>query len=794
MLTLRSLTRTPGYTIPVLAMFALSIAANTAIFSIFNGLFLTALPFQDPHQLLYITESVPRLHIADIRLPYADLDAWRSATEALESIAAYKPDPDGANLTTSGDAIRVRATNVGYNMAATLGIRPLLGRDFLPSEDRKANVVLLTYPFWRRQFEGRPDVVGKIISLDDRAFTVIGVLPANAVFPGNTDIWMPLGAYFPGDQVRAFAAIARLKPGISIEQARADLMRIQPTIPKPFNQRGTEPVLTPLRERFVSGYRLVTGALLGAVAFILIIACINVGGLMLARGKARSQEFAIRGALGAGRGRLLRQLLGETLLLAFLGSAIGVALGWATLRWTISLIPEALPSWVTFPLDLRVLFFSIVTTAAAALLSGFAPAFQFSKVDFTGALVAKALSTTRNRAMNVLIVGEIAVAFVLLAAGRLMLKAFHHVLDTDPGFKPSSVLTFSLDPSIGAAQPARVHRFYDELLDRLRALPGVDSAGAVAAYNLPMNGQEMRRNVEVEGMAQPDPNQPHPSALLTQITPQYFRALGISIKSGRDFDDHDGATSGPTNRGYVSRPSNAGPIIVDEAFVRRFWPGELNVLGKQVTFGGNEWMTVVGVVETVRHDGLDRELRPGVYLPARLISQMTVIVRGSIDIAAVREIIRQLDSSTALFDVHTMEERVDRSLWMRRTYSSIFAGFAAIALLLSVAGIYGVVSYTVAQRTREIGIRMALGAKPAQVLSQVMWQGMSLVGIGFIAGVPAALFATRPLESLLVGISTHDTWTFLAVGVLLVTSAFAANLVPARRAALVDPIRALRNE
>ena len=784
----RTLARKPGFSLWIIAIFAAGIAANTAVFSIFNGLFLRAFPFPQPAQLLFLNESAPSRNMPDVAVSYEDLEAWRAQTGAFENIAGFK-EGDGFYLYDGREAVRVKVAGATYTFAATLGIKPILGRDFLPEEDRNATgkVVLLKYEFWQRRFGGQADVIGKIVQLDNTPFTIVGVLPRTAVFPGAADLWMPLGPHFPNEHLHFLSGVGRLKPGFSVDQARADLMRIHKSLvsTRPANNI-TQPQVTPLREHYLGNYRSLARVILGAVIFVLLIACVNVAGLTLARGTARSRELAIRQALGASRRRLIGQLMAESILLAAAGGIAGALLSWMVLRAALSFMPDLFPSWVDFSLDFRIAMFALAVTGAAGLLAGLSPAFQVSKVSFLADATPKAsLSTGRRRALNALIVGEIAVAMLLLAAGGLVLKAFRQVLNTDPGFRSDNILTFKLDPPVGfPPDPSRIARFYDRLLPQLRSLPGVDSAGAVSTYALPLGGVDTKWPFIVDEMKPPlGPNDLVPMVLQRSVTPGYLKAMGIALRAGREFDERDGA----------------GVVIVDEAFARNYWQSETDIIGKRIARPGPDrvWITVVGVARDVRDNGLDHDAQPLVYVPyLKTQGHVSVAIHSANNagsqLPAAREIIRQIDPSVALFDVHTMQEIVDRSLWLRRAYSWLFAVFATFGLVLSLAGIYGVISYTVTQRTREIGIRMALGARPRQVLGQVLGEGMLLVAIGLTLGFGLAIYATRFLESMLAGVNSRDPWVLAIASVLLSAAALAANALPARRAASVNPVDALR--
>lgn len=792
-LALRALLRKPGFSLTVVAMFALGIAANTAIFSIFNGLFLSSLPFREPQRLLYLDEAAPRWNLKLVSIAYPDFYAWRAENRAFEGMAVFTGGD--FNLSGFGEAARIQGARVTYDLATVLGLKPILGRDFLPEEDRKggAKVALISYGLWQRKFAGSTDVLGKILDLDNQPFTVIGVLPREAVYPDQADLWVPLAAD-PNDQHSGWylQGVGRMKPGVTLDQAKADLTRVHKgMIPTRKVNEITEPVAMPLRERYLGDYRLVTQVLLGAVGLVLLIACVNIAGLMMARGTARAREVAIRAALGAGRRRLIQQLLTESILLAMAGGATGIALGWFALHAMLSLLPDVLPHWVGFQLDLRFVAFALLVTGTAAALSGLAPALESSKVDVRGFLADAApktsLSSGRRRSMNALVVGEIALALMLLASAGLMIKAFHKVLTVDPGFRAQNVLTFTISlPPVKYAKDDQRVQFYKNLVEKLRATPGVDSASATTAVPL---GGHWGNFFQVEGARPLGPNEQDPVILQRIILPNYFQAMGITMKAGRDFDERDGSNDGTR------------AIIVNESFARRFWPAG-DAVGKRVAGRGPnpKWMTVAGVAHDVKHYGLDQKVRPGVYMPHRQapVNSMTIVVHSSTApnglIAASREILRQMDAGLPMFEIRTMQERLDRSLWERRTYSWLFGVFAGIALVLAIAGIYGLVSYTVTQRTREIGIRMALGAEPGQVLREVLREGMLLVILGVVIGLAGAAFATRLLQTLLAGVSPHDPWALISVSLVLGAAALIANLAPARRAASLDPMRALRFE
>jgi predicted permease len=799
---IRGLCKNPVLTTMAVLSLGLGIAATTAVFTIFNALYLTSLPYPEPERLVYLHETAPSRNMAFVAAAYPDFHAWREHAATFADMAAFRDDA-GANLTGFGDAARVKIAFVTFNMAATLGIRPIRGRDFLPEEDRDGpayepsghKVVLISYGLWQRHFGQALDVLGKTVSLDNASYTIIGVLPQSAVFPADTDVWMPLG--YEANTTGPLAGyllngVGRLKPGVTIEQATADVTRAHKNLAsiRPQN-KITQPAVIRLREYYLGKYRVVSEGLAGMAIFVLLIACINVMCLTMARGTERAKDLAIRVALGAQFRRLVRQLLVENLLLAIAGAAAGVLLGWLVIRAFLTLVPGVLPSWVDFRLDIHFLWFVCAITGTVALISGLAPALRSASTDIS-ALLARAtskasLSGAGRRTLKILTIGEIALAMVLLASGGVAIKAFQRVLSLDPGFRSHNVLTFSIDPAL---PPDQRFRFCRDLLDRLRLAEGVDAAGAT---NLLPLGDGMLGHGDWGGTTyrtQDTPvARPGEQVLVGNrlVTPGYFRAMGIALTRGRDFDDRDS----PDSR----------VVIVNESFVRQFFSPGTQVIGERVfQLSSKKWFRVVGVVRDTRHSGLDEAARPEAFgpYPANLLTYLTIVVRGKTNLqtmaATSREIVRQMDPTIALFDVRSMEERLDRSLWARRSYSWLFGVFAGIALLMAVAGIYGVVSYTISQRTREIGIRIALGARRGQVISQVLREGLVVLGIGIATGLTAAWFATRMMGSLLAGLNPHDPVVYISVVLVLIFAAMAANLFPARRAALVDPVKALRSD
>src|SRR5579871_4355851 len=797
-LALRTMANKPAFSLMVIGMLALGVAGNTAIFSIFNGLFLRPLPFAESDRLIDLDETAPQwnLHYTGVAAP--DIFIWRDHNKTFDGMAFF--DNNSFNLADNGKAQRVDGAEVTSNLLDVLGLKPALGRTFRPEEDRPhgPHVVMLGYTLWQRMFRADMNVVGRVMKLDNEPYTVIGVLPPQALFPDNGDIWVPLAPDPDPSKGYGYSlnGVGRLKHGVSLEQASADLLRVHKAmIASGWKDNAiTSPILTPLRDRYLGDFRTVSRILLGAVAVVLLIACVNIAALILVRGGARAREIAIRTAIGASRGRMIRQLLTENLVLAVEGGVMGVLLGKLCLVAMISLMPsDNLPRWINFSMDARFALFCIAITGAAALLFGLAPAVQTSNVDTRGALqdsVRGSLSRGRRGTLRTLVVTEIALALVLTLTAGLLVEAFQKVLHVDPGFRPENVITFGITlPAAKYKEDAPRVAFFENLVDRLRAIPGVRSVGGTTA--IPLGGHwgnfwEAEDNPPLRG------SDKNPVTLQVVCTPGYFDAIGMTVLAGRPFQQDEGD------------PKHIRTAVVNETFAKYYWHGR-NPIGSRIRHSlgvrkPEDWVEVVGITRDEKHYGLEEEMKPSVFLPLRSVpvNWMNLVLRGSIDpkllIAPAREILRAMDPDIPMYEVRTMSERLDRSLWARRAYSWLFAAFAGIALLLAAAGIYGVVSYAVSQRTKEIGIRMALGAQPGQVLRQVLGSGMVLVCIGVAAGLAGAFWAVRLLQSLLFGVSPSDPIIYAAVILGIAVVGFAANFVPARRAASIDPTRALHSE
>jgi putative ABC transport system permease protein len=791
----------PWFSLMVIGMLALGIAGNAAIFSIFNGLFLRPLPFVESERLVELDETAPKWSLEYVGVSNPDFYEWRKSNSTFDGMAFFT----GAsyNLSDGSTVERVAGAQVTRDMLDVLGLEPMIGRNFKPEEDRPggAKAVLLNYDLWQRMFGGDRQVLGRVLKLDEQPYMVIGILPRGAVFPDRVDLWTPLAADPNRPSGYYLNGVARLKRGVSIAQAQADLLRIHKAI-IPAGRKVNEvtsPIVKPLRDRYLGDFKIISRVLFGAVAMVLLIACVNIAALMMVRGSSRSREIAIRNAMGASPSRITAQLLTENLVFATAGAAFGVPLGAACLRAVVSRMPNQMPQWITFSLDWRFAIFCVVVTGAAALVFGLAPVLQASHLDIRETLqnAATRATATRGRraALGTFVVCEIALALILSTSAGLLVQAFRRVLKGDPGFRPESVLTFGTSlPDASYEKPEQKIAYYENLLERLRQLPGVKAAGATSAP--PLSGK-WGGQFEVDGGGNRTRDE-NPVVLRVAATPGYFDAIGSTLLAGRTFEQRD------------CRPDSQLVVMVNETFAKHFWPGE-SPIGRRIRYpGGKDRYEVIGLLRDERHDGLDRDVTPSVFLPystallkavkddLRSLRLVTFILRGSTDpnslVRPAREIVRQIDPDVPMYAVETMRERLDQSLWARRAYSWLFGAFAVIAVFLAAAGVYGMVSYSVAQRTQEIGIRVALGARPAQVLRQVLLSGMALVSIGVAAGLLGALWGMSLLRSLLFGVSSRDPFIYLAVAIGLIGIGLLANFLPARRAAAVDPIRALHFE
>jgi len=795
--TLRWLMRQKVSTTLVVGMLMLGIAANVVVFGLVNGLFLRPFPFPDPDRLVYINETAPKWNLDTTGINYPDFVQWQQNMKLFEAIALYSDA--SFNLADNAGAERIEGAVVTHDFARVLRVEPILGRMFTADEDRpKAEpVVVIAEGLWQRRFGGADDVLGRTLKIDGRAHTVVGVMPSTARFPGSVQLWVPIA----GDPAQPFQSyfgdgIGRLKPGVTAEQGQNDLVRAhQPIFDKRDTERIVSPIVRPLREELAQDFRTQAQALAGAVAILLVVACANVASVMLARALARRREMGIRLAVGASRARLARQLFVENIVLALVGGGLGLALGYAALRFLVAFAGDQIPAWASFDFDLRVAAFALAVTALTTVLFGWAPALHAARGNLRGAMHEVGAATTvgpgGRRTLSALVGAEFAMAAVLLVCGGLLFRAYDRVKHVDPGFTPDHVLTFMvhLPRAIygGDEDRKKVVAFWDRLGERFSALPGVVAAGII---NCPPLTCHSGRFFEAEGQPPRRSGEANPVVLYRPASAGYFKAMGIRLKSGRFLEEHDGRNGDSV-------------AVVNERFARTFWPGVADPVGRRFKVAGDEqprWTTVVGYVQDVKHYGLERPMRPAIYIPMTRdgFNTMTIVLRTTGDPAAftstARATLHQLDPELPMFRVRTMEELMERSLAQRTTYSWLLGIFAAMTLVLALGGTYGVTSYLVSQRTREIGIRVALGARAGDIVRGVLSSSLVIVGIGIVAGLVAAVGVAGLLSDLLFGVAPNDARILAAAAAILLFTAVAANALPARRAAQVDPMRTLRAE
>ncbi|MGB7029633.1 MAG: ABC transporter permease [Candidatus Acidiferrum sp.] len=799
---LRMLRKNPGFTAVAALTLALGIGANTAVFSVVYAVLLRPLPYKDPSSLIVLNETTPRVGIVSVSYPNF-LD-WRDQSHTLSQMAAVcHVDFNLAGVTQpeniSGDA-------VSPNFLSMMGIRPFLGRDFDTSEEKAGTppVVLLSYSLWQSHFGSDPNVVGRTITLDGHSFAIVGVLPANYRSVDKTDVMLPIGVWVTNDPEDAkergdrgdLVVIGRLATGVSFAQARAEMEGIAARLEKeyPASNDQFSVALQPIRYAFVGDMRLAILVLFGAVMFVLLIACANVANLFLVRGASRTKEIALRIALGASRSRIISQMLTESFVLACFGGLLGLALAMGGIRGMEQLIPADMLSSATVDLNGGVLLFAACVVVLAAFIFGLAPALHSTKPDVQSELKegGRALSAgaTQNRIRGALAIAEISLALILLVGAGLMMKSLYRLLQVDPGFRPERVLTMEMDLRTQQySKGPAILNFWQQVLDKVRVLPGVERAGVGTV--IPLTDNHNRTDITIEGMALPTPgNYPHPDYHI--VSPDFVTTLGIPLLRGRTFTDDDN--------------ENAPLVgVINAMTARRFFPNE-DPIGKRFMFGHPsatnppKWLTIVGVVSDTKLYGLANPARLEVYVPFRqdANNDMTLVVKSGADPAAltsaIREAVQSIDKDQPLFAISTMKELVRNSVSTRRMTLVLLGLFSGLALILGAIGIYGVISYSVAQRTHEIGIRMALGAPRRDVFRLVVGEGLRLTGFGIAIGIVAALWLARLMSSLLYGVSTADFETFAGVSILLTLVAFLACYIPARRAMRVDPMFALRYE
>jgi putative ABC transport system permease protein len=799
---LRTLFKSPGFTIVAVLTLALGIGANTTIFSIVNGVMLNPLPFKEPDRLVNIYDNFHQKGLLKIDVSPAEFVDYTNRNQSFEQLAAY--NTLNANLTGTGEPERVQAQLVTDNFFSVLGVQPPHGRFFLPEENQpgRDDVVVISDALWRSHYGSDPRLLEKTIVLDGRSLRVIGILPPGFKYPDNTDLWMPI-VFTPDDLSsrggRVLGVIGRLKPGIQPQQAQAEMDTIAAALQKQYpdyydKTSGWGITAVPTKVQILGDITPALMILLGASAFVLLIACANVANLSLARSNSRQKEIALRTALGAGRTRIVRQLLTESLMLSLMGGGLGVLLAFFLVRLPAALRFEGIPRINEIAVDGRVLVFTLVISLLTGVLFGLAPALQVSKPQLGEFLQESSRGSSggsrRRRLRNILVVIEIALALVLVICASLLIKSLARIQDVDPGFRTENVLTMQLSLSSSIYRDAtQITNFYNQLLEQIGSLPQVKAAGAVT--RLPLSGRKSDRSFLIEG--RPDTY----NAEWRLVSPNYFEALGNPIVKGRAFTQQD-------------TQAVQSVAVINETMARRFWPDE-DALGKRIRVTGPAalvpWLLIIGVVKDVKHYGLDAAAKPEMYFSynqnpwpnaAQLARTLSIVARTSSDpasiVSAMRSRVWMIDKYQPVYNIKTMNEVLAGSLAPRRFNMVLLTIFASVALLLATVGIYGIMAYSVSQRTHEIGIRMALGAQQSVLMKMVLKQGVYIALIGIVIGVGLAYALTRIISSLLFGVSATDLTIFAATSVLLTAVALVASFIPARRAMKVDPMVALRYE
>ena len=789
----RGLLKRPGFTAIALVALALGIGANTAIFSLVNAVVIRPLPFPDPDRLVWVYGNIRNGGSRASVSPPDFLD-YRSQNKTFEQFAASGTQPLAVNLTGSGEPERLFASAVTGNYFDTFGISPAIGRTFTIDNEKPGSdqVTVLSHAFWQKRFGGDTDIVGKTITLDSKSYQVLGVMPAGVSFPQSAELWIPMS--FDGDpdmkvrKAHFLRPIGRLKPGVTLTQAQADTDMIAGRLEQQFPESNTgwNLRLLSLREQLVGGTRTMLFVLFGAVGFVLLIACANVANLLLVRAAARQKEIALRTALGASRLRIIRQMLTESLLLSILGGALGALLAVWGVQLLVTLSADSLPPTVNVTIDPNVLAFTFVISILTGLLFGLAPAFRTAKVNLIDSLkdgARGAEGTLRNRTRSLLVVFESAIAVVLLIGAGLLVRSLIALQRVDPGFDSNNVLTLRIDlPRQKYAGEGKPAKFFEELETRISSIPGVQTVGLIT--ELPMSGQLNDLPFTVEGRPPVTVDQAF-DADFRLVNQHYFNALHIPLLRGRNFTEQEVREGKPVT-------------LVSQQLVDTVFPNE-DPMGKRLisAIGGTAF-EIIGVVGDIRHRSLQRPPFAAMYFPTLNSNRMNLVVRTQNDplsiVGAVRQQVQALDRDQPISAVKRMSDWVDSSVSSQRYSTTLLAAFAVLAMILAATGIYGVMSYTAAQRTHEIGVRMALGARRFDVLKLVVRQGMLLTLVGVILGLTGAFALTRVMQSLLFGVTAKDPFTFAVVAALLSAVAFIACLVPALRATRVDPLIALRYE
>jgi predicted permease len=792
----RMLIKSPGFTIVAVIALALGIGANSAIFSVVNTVLLRPLPYKEPERLVMVWEDASK-HGAPRDTPaVANYIDWRNQNQVFEGMAAMADQ--SFNLTGEGEPERIDGRRVSANLFNLLGVEPQLGRAFLTEEDQPGanRVVILSHGLWQRRFGSDVNIAGKPLTLNGESYTVAGVMPAYFQFPSReVELWVPIAfsSQEAANRGRHYLqVVARMKPGVTLQKAQAEMNTIAARLQQqyPDSNTGLGATVTSLHEHVAGDIKPALLVLLGAVGFVLLIACANVANLLLARSAVRQKEIALRAALGASRLRLVRQFLTESILLAAGGGLLGLLLSLWGVNILKTFIPQNISQAKAITIDGKVLAFTLLVSLLTGVIFGLAPALQASKFNLNETLKEggrdSAAGSRSNRIRGLLVIAEVAVSLILLIGAGLLINSFMRLRNVDPGFRADNLLTMQVVlPALKYPDMARRAAFYTELVRRVEALPGVKSAAVTT--NLPLYRQGNSIGISIEGRPDPVPGQ-ELIAVTRVISPHYFRTMGIRLLQGREFGEQDRTGAPPV-------------AVISETMARRFWPGE-DPVGKRIRSAPTApWITIIGIVNDVRQFELNADPKPQMYLSyeqAGLFAPRDLVVSTDVEplslAATVRKTVWEIDKDQPVSNIRTMDDILSESIGRQRFSVLLLGIFAALAMILAAVGLYGVMSYSVAQRTREIGIRMALGAQRRDVLKMVIGQGLKLVLIGVLIGLVAAFILTRVMTSLLFGVSATDPTTFITISLVLVSVAVLASYIPARRATRVDPMIALRYE
>jgi putative ABC transport system permease protein len=809
----RMLLKNPGITIIVIIALALGIGANTAIFSVVNAVLLRPLPYPESDRLIFLNEMSPVLD--EMSISYPNFTDWRAHNQTFEKMGVY--NRASYNLTSTGEAERIVTGQVSADLFSVLRVNAAQGRVFANEEDKPGGtpVVVLSYPLWQRRFGGQTSILNQPITLNGKSYTVIGIMPQSFAYPSRAEMWVPVGQLSdqPSWKERGnhpgLYGVARLKPGMTFEQANADMNNIAANLEKqyPDSNASTRVRLRPLLEIFVVDVRRALWVIFGAVGFVLLIACANIANLLLARATGRRKEMAIRTAVGASRWRIARQLLTESILLSLIGGSIGLVLARLGVDLILYVSPDAIPRSREIGLDWKVLAFTVGISFLTGILFGLIPAIQAGDVDVHETLKESGRGTSgRQWLRSSLVVVEVATTLVLLIGAGLLIRSFYLLQKVNPGFSHEHLTSFSISlPEKKYATEETRSSFYNHLLENIRALPGVETTAA--ASGLPLGNNGWQTSFVIDGRPLP-PRDQTPLMEACLVTPDYFKVMNIPVLRGRVFNDRDDRShlvgrdlSKLTD--VEKQGAGLNSIVIDEEFAKRYWPNE-DPVGKRVRMGADPKapvLEVLGVVGRVKMESLNQNSdRVQGYFAFNQVplGGMTVVIKGASDanqlISSIRGVVRELDPNQPIYSVRTMDEIRAESVAPERLNLTLLSLFAGIALVLAIVGIYGVMSYSVTQRTHEIGIRMAVGARPLDVFKMILGHGMKLALIGVGIGLVGAFLLTRLMATMLFGVEPTDATTYGAISILLIAIALLACYLPGRRATKVEPTISLRYE